>query len=117
MITVPRRPKHPSRGARRPSDIAVSPNINAEFNLMAVNPIIGWFSTDLIPEYCHDFDSSAVYTPPPFSVEYVPGLLNRNLPRPPWHMHAEEIIPTFLRLNIDIKLCLPKDCTLTRLML
>jgi hypothetical protein len=40
MITTPTRHKHPSSGANRPSDVGVTVNINAEFNLMAVNPII-----------------------------------------------------------------------------
>ena len=33
MIITPRRHKHPSSSANRPSDIAVTVNINAEFNL------------------------------------------------------------------------------------
>jgi len=48
MITVPRRHKHPSSGANRTSDVGVTANINAEFNLMAVNPIIECYS-----EGCH----------------------------------------------------------------
>jgi hypothetical protein len=36
MIIVPRRHKHPSSGANRPSDIAVTVNINAEFNLSLI---------------------------------------------------------------------------------
>ena len=39
MIITPRRLKHPSSGANRPSDVAVTVNINAEFDLMAVNLI------------------------------------------------------------------------------
>jgi len=38
MITAPRRLKHLSRGANRPSDIAVTVNITAEFDLS----LIGW---------------------------------------------------------------------------
>jgi len=53
MISVPRRHKYPSSGANRPSDIAVTVNINAEFILFAVNPIIEYFSRDVVPEYCH----------------------------------------------------------------
>jgi len=52
MITVPRRHKHSLSGANRPSHIAVIVNINAKFNLMAVNPIIEYFSRDLVPKYC-----------------------------------------------------------------
>ena len=33
---------------------------------MAVNPIIECFGRDLIPDYCHSIESSAVYTAPPF---------------------------------------------------
>jgi hypothetical protein len=52
MIIVPRRYQHPSSGANRPSDVAVTVNFNTEFNLMPVDPIIECFSRDLIPEYC-----------------------------------------------------------------
>jgi hypothetical protein len=52
MTIVPRRHQHPSSGANRPSDIAVTVNFNAEFNLMPVNPLIECFSRDLVPEYC-----------------------------------------------------------------
>jgi hypothetical protein len=52
MIIAPRRHEHPSSIANRPSDIGVTVNINAAFNLMAVNPIIECFSRDLITEYC-----------------------------------------------------------------
>jgi len=36
MIIAPRRHKDPSSGANRPSDIAVTVNINAEFNLSLI---------------------------------------------------------------------------------
>jgi len=36
MITVPRRHKDPSSGAYRPSDVAVTVNINVEFNLTLI---------------------------------------------------------------------------------
>jgi hypothetical protein len=52
MIIAPRRHPHPSSGANRPPDIAVTVNFDAEFNLMPVNPIIECFSKDLVPEYC-----------------------------------------------------------------
>jgi hypothetical protein len=52
MIIAPRRHQHPSSGANRPSDVAVTVNFNAELNLMPVNPIIEWFSRNLVPEYC-----------------------------------------------------------------
>jgi hypothetical protein len=51
MIIVPRRHEHPSSGAIRPPDVAISVNLNAEFNLMSVNPIIVYVSRDLISEY------------------------------------------------------------------
>jgi len=60
MITAPRRHKHPANGANRPSDFGVTVNINAEFNLMAVNPIMECFSRDLITKYCEGLESSAV---------------------------------------------------------
>ena len=73
VITAPRRHKHPSSIANRPSDGAVTLNINAEFNLTAVNPIIECISRDLVPEYCHSLGSSAVYTGPPSFVQSLPG--------------------------------------------
>jgi len=82
---------------------------------MAVNPIIEWFWRDLVPEYCQGLESSAVYTAPPFFVESVQGHSNRSLPRLLLHMHAEDIIPTFLTSNIFIGIWLPKALTLTRL--
>jgi len=115
MITAPRRHKHCSSSANRPSDIAVIVNIDAEFNMMAVNPIIAYFSRNPIPKYCHNFESSVVFTTPNIFVKSLPGRSNESLPLLPLHTHAEEIIPTFLTLNIYIRLCLPKALTLTRL--
>jgi hypothetical protein len=43
MNTTPRSHKHPSSGANRPSDVHVTVNLNAEFNLMTVDPIIECF--------------------------------------------------------------------------
>ena len=63
---------------------------------MAVNPTIECFSRDLIPEYCQGLESSAVYIAPHIFVESLHGHSNRSLPRLLLHMHAEEIIPTFL---------------------
>jgi len=82
MITTPRRHKHPSSGANRPSDVGVTVNINAVFNLMAVNPIIERFSRDLGIEYCEGLESSTDYTVPPLFVETLSGLSNRSLPSP-----------------------------------
>jgi len=82
---------------------------------MAVNPIFECISTDLVPEYCQRLESSAVYTVPPLFVKSVHGRSNRSLPCLLLHMHAEEIIPTFLTSKIYIGLCLPKAFTLTRL--
>jgi len=67
---------------------------------MAVDPIIECFSRDLVPEYCHSSESSAVYTAPPFPVESLPGPSNTCLPHLPLHKHAEEIVPAFLTSNI-----------------
>jgi hypothetical protein len=72
MITAPRRHKHPSSSANRSSGIGVTVNANAEFNLMAVNPIIECFSWDLLTKYCHGLESSAVPTAPPFLFETLP---------------------------------------------
>jgi len=113
IITLPRRHKHPSSSANRPSDVAVTVNINAEFNLMAVNPIIECFSRDLVPEYYQGSESSAVYTAPPLFVESLPGRSNMSLLCLPLHMHAKVIIPTFLTSTINIGLYLPQALTLT----
>jgi len=115
MIIAPRRYQHPSSGANRPSDIAVTVNFNGEFNLMPVNPIIECFARDLDPEYCQGLESSAVYAAPPFFVESFHGHSNRSPPRLLLHMHADQIIPTILTSNIYIGLCLPKSLTTTRL--
>ena len=84
---------------------------------MAVDPIIECFSRDLVPEYSHGLESSAVYTAPPCLVKSLPGCSNRSLPHLPLHMHEEEIVPAFLTSNIFIGLCLPNARTLTRLRL
>src|SRR5258705_13321563 len=60
-------------------------------------------------------EASAVTTAPPFFVESLHGRSNRSLPRLPLHMHAKDIIPTFLTSNIYIGICLPKALNLTRL--
>ena len=88
MIPAPRRHKHPSRGANRPSDIGVTVNIDAEFNLMEVNPIFECFSRDLVTEYCPSLESSAVYPAPHFVLETLPGRSIRRLPHLPLHTHA-----------------------------
>jgi len=117
MITATRTHKYPSSGANRPSDIAVTVNINAEFNLMTVNPIIECYSRDLVPEYYQGLESTVVYTAPPSPVQTLPGPSNWSLPCLPLHMHAQAIILTFLTSNIYIGLCLPKALTLIRLRL
>jgi len=108
---APRRHKHPSSGANRPSDIGVMVNINAEFQLMAVNPTIECFSRDLDTEYCHSLESSEVYPAPSFFVETLPDRSNRSLPHLPLHTHAQAMIPRFLTSNIVIRLCLPNAPT------
>jgi len=113
MIIAPRRHKHPSSGANRPSDVAVIENINDEFNLMAVNHIIECVSRDLICEYCHGLEFSTIYTAPTIFVEYIHVRSNRSLPHLPLQMHTEEIIPTFLTSNIHVGVFLPKALTLT----
>jgi hypothetical protein len=106
---------HLSSGANRPPDNAVTVNINAEFNLIPVDPIIECFSRDLVPEYCHALEASAVSTALPFLIESLHGRSNWSLPCLPLYMHAEDIIPTFLTWNIYIGLCHPKALTLSRL--
>jgi len=113
MITAPRRHKHPSSGANRSSDVAVTVNINAQFNLVAVNPIIDCVSRDLVPKYCQGSESTAIYTVPPIFVESLPGCSNRSLAPLALHMIPQEIIPTLLVSNMQIRLCLPKDLILT----
>jgi len=115
MITAPTWHKLPSSGANRPSEVAVTVDINVECNQIAVNPIIDCFSRDLVPEYCHGIESSKVYTVPPCFVESHPSRSNRSLPSLPLLMHGEEIIPTFLKSNIYIGLCLPTALTLKNL--
>jgi hypothetical protein len=113
LIIAPRWHQHPSTGTNRPSDVTVTWNFNAEYNLMAVNPIIECFSRDLVTEYCQSLESSAVYTAPSFVVKSLHGASNRSRPCLPLHMHAEEIILTFSTFNISIGRCLPKGNTLT----
>jgi len=108
MITTPRRHMYPTSGANTPSDVAVTVNINAEFNLMTVDLIMECFSRDFVPKYCHSLESSAIYTAPPLFVVFLPGRSNRSLPHPPLHMHAEESIPTFSMSNIYIDPSLTK---------
>jgi len=115
MITAPRRHKHLSSGANRPSDVGVTVNINAEFNLMALNPIMECFSRDLVTEYCHGLETSTVHTAPPVFVETHPGRSNRSLPCLPLHLDAQANIPQFVTSNSYIGLWLPKCLTLTRL--
>jgi len=113
MMPMPTRHKHPSSGANRPSDIAVTVNINAEFNLMAVKLIFECIWRDLVPEYCHSLESSTVYIAPPVVVNSLPGRSNRSRPRLLLPTHGEEMIPTFLTSNIYTGLCLPNALTLT----
>ena len=102
MKIAPRSHKHPSSGANRPSDVAVTVDINAECYLMAVNPIVGCFIREVVPEYCHGLESSAVYSANPCFVESLPGRSKMSLPHLPLHMHVEEIIPTVSTSNIHI---------------
>jgi hypothetical protein len=113
MIIAQRRYQHPSSSANSPSDVAVTVNFNDKFNLMPVYPIIECFSRDLISEYCQGLEASVVSTAPPILVESLNGRSNRSLPCLPLHMHAEEIVRTFLISNIYIGLCLPKALNLT----
>jgi hypothetical protein len=51
MIISSRSHQHPASGANRPSDVAVTVNFHPEITLMPVNPIIEYFSRDLVPQY------------------------------------------------------------------
>jgi len=115
MIPVLTRDYHLSSGANRPSDIAVTVDINDEFNLMAVNTVVECFSRDLVPKYFQGLQSSVVYTAPPFFVTSIPGCICRTLPGLPLHMNTPEIIATFIPSKVYIWLCLPKALTLTEL--
>ena len=115
MMVAPRRHQHHSSGANRPPHVTVTVNFNAQFNLIAVNPIMDCISRNLVPKYCQGIESSTVYTAPPFCVESLCGRSNRSPPCLPLHMHAEEIIPTYLGSSIYIGLFLPKPITLTQL--
>jgi len=108
MISVPRRQQHPSSDANRPSDVPVTVNFNAEYKLMAVNFRLEWFLRDLIPEYSQGLESSTIHTAPQLFVESKHCRSNRILSRLPLHLHPEEIIPTFVKSNIYIRLCFPK---------
>jgi len=114
MLVAPRRHQHFSCSANRPSDVAVTVIFNPEFHLMAVNPRIECFWRNLVPEYCQGWEPNMGYTAPRFFVESLQGCSNRSLPRLPLPMHAEELIPTLLRSNIDIRLCLQNALTLAR---
>jgi hypothetical protein len=59
--------------------------------------------------------SNAVYTAHPIFVETVPGRSKSSLPRPPLHVHAQAIVPTYFMSIIYIGLCRPKALTLTQL--
>jgi hypothetical protein len=115
MKITPRRHQHPLSGANRPSEIAVTVNFNAECNLIAVNPILEFFSSEFVPEYCHGLESSMVYTVTPFVVESIHGHSNRSVPCLPLHMHAGEVIPTFLTSSLYIGQCLPTAPTVKQL--
>jgi hypothetical protein len=69
---------------------------------MAVNPRIERFCRDLMPEYCHGLESSAVNTVAHFFVESFHGRSNRSPPRLPLYIHAEDIIPRVITSNIHI---------------
>ena len=114
MITTPRRYKHPSTGANKPSHFGVTVNINAEFNLMAVEPIIECCATDLVTECCQGLQSSVDYTSPPIFVGTLPGRSYNSLPCLPSHIYVLSMFPTFLTSHIYIGLCLPKAIALTR---
>jgi len=108
------------RGVLDSSDGAILPRrkyflLMVEFNLMAVNPMIECFPRDFFSDSCHSLESSVYYSAPFFFVKSLPGRSNRSHPCLPLHMHADEIIPTFLTSNIYSRLCLPTPLTWARL--
>jgi len=115
VIIARRRHRYPSSGANKPSDVVVTVNVNAEFNLMPVNPIIEWFWRDPIPEHCQVLDASVISTGPPSLVEGLDGRTNRSVPRLPLQMHANESIATCLTSNIYLGLLLTQPLTLTQI--
>ena len=117
MITVPRWQKHTSSGANRSSNVVVTVNINAEFNLMPFNLIIQFFSRDLVTNHSQGLESDTVYTASHIFVETLPGHSNRSLSCLLLHMHLQAIIHAFLTWNVNIELCSPKAFTLTQLRL
>jgi hypothetical protein len=108
MTIAPSRHQHPSTGANRPSDVAVTVNIKAEFNLKPVNAIIEFYSTDLVLEYCQGLEACGICTASPFVVESFHRGSDRSLPHLPLQMHAEDIIPTILTSMISMGRCHPK---------
>jgi len=73
---------------------------------MARDPKIASFSRNLVPEYCHGWESNTVYTAPPMFDKAVSSRSQSSLPRLPLHFDAEVIIPTFSTFNIYIGLYL-----------
>jgi hypothetical protein len=61
---------------------------------MAINPMIEWVSRDLVPQYCHGPEASAVNTAPPVYVGPLPGRSNRSVPCLPSYNQGGNIIPT-----------------------
>jgi hypothetical protein len=117
MIIALRRYHNTLSGGNKPSDVTVTVNFNAAFNLMQVSSIIESFSRDLVPEYCQSFKSGAGCTAHPCFIESLYGCSNRSLPCLPLHMHAEQIIPIFLTSNLDSGLHVAKAPNLTELWL
>jgi len=106
MIIMPGRYKHPSRGANEASDVAVTVNMNAEYNLRLIwwestpprNAIQGILSQHNV-EGNHDLESWVIQTAFSIRLESIPGHSYRSLPHLPLHMHAEQIFPTFLNVE------------------
>ena len=122
MMIKPRQLIHPSSSANWPPDVAVTVNINAEWNLSLIwwqlapwlNAVQGFSSPDIVTGD-YDLESSVVYTVPPIFLESLRGRSNRSLSHLPLHMQSEGNLPTFSKSNFYIGLCLLKAATLTRL--
>jgi hypothetical protein len=80
---------------------------------MAINPIIEYFSRDLVPEYCHELESKAIPSVCPLFVESLHGRSSWSQHHELFHLHGEDIIPIVVTSNIHIGYCHPMARTLT----
>jgi len=115
MITAPRRQKYLSSGPNRLSGNTVTVNPTDEYNLMAVNPMIEWFSRDLVPADCPTSESCTVYIAHPFFTKSLPGRANTSLHCLLLNLYTTTFLPLFVTSNIYIRQCITKSFSRTRL--